>query len=140
MEETRLPQCCRTSGRGRVFRRLLGLVCAAGVVSAIAPVAGKGAAPTAPATGQSAIAALESLATLRGASGKLMAAFRTPGEPLIQLPPPGLTARYETDQGTAVASPEFEAPQRPCTGSRWRLTTHVDVRGRRARWRGTGSG
>ncbi len=113
MEETRLPQCCRTSRRGRASRRLLGLVCAAGVVSAIAPVAGKGAAPTVPTAGQSASAALESLETLRGASGKLKAAFRTPGAPLIQQPPPGLTARYETDQGAAVASPEFEAPQRP---------------------------
>ena len=111
MEDTRLPQCKRTSRRGRVSRRLAGFVCATGVLSAIAPVAGKGAAPMAP--GRSASAGLESLETLRGASGKLKAAFRTPGAPLIAEPPPGLTALYETDQGTAVASPEFEAPQRP---------------------------
>ena len=84
-----------------------------GALSAIAPAAGKGAAPTTPAAGWSASAGLEFLETLRGASGKLKAAFRTPGEPLILRPPPGLTARYEPDQGAAVASPEFEAPQRP---------------------------
>ena len=84
-----------------------------GVVSAIAPVAGKGAAPTTPAAGRSASAGVDVFASLRGASGKLMAAFRAPGEPLIPEPPPGLTARYEPDQGAAVASPEFEAPQRP---------------------------
>jgi uncharacterized protein YcbK (DUF882 family) len=51
---------------------------------------------------------------LRGASGKLKAAFRTPGEPLILRPPAGLTARYEPEGGAAVvASPEFEAPPRP---------------------------
>lgn len=111
MEHTRLPQCGRRSRRGRASRRLAGLVCATGVLSAIAPAAGKGAAPTA--AGRAASAALESLETLRGASGKLKAAFRTPGEPLIVPPPPGLTARYEPDQGAAVASPEFEAPQRP---------------------------
>ena len=89
----------------------MGFVCATGVLSAIAPVAGKGAAPTAP--GRSASAGLESLQTLRGASGRLKAAFRTPGERLIPEPPPGLTALYETDQGAAVASSEFQVPQRP---------------------------
>ncbi len=58
-------------------------------------------------------AGLESLEPLRGASGKLKAAFRTPGEPLIPEPPPGLTARYEPEQGAPVASPALEAPRRP---------------------------
>ncbi len=90
----------------------MGLVCAVGVLSAIAPVAGKGAAPTPP-PGRSTSAGLELLEPLRGASGKLKVAFRAPGEPLIPEPPPGLTARYEPEQGAPVASPEFEAPQRP---------------------------
>jgi len=76
-----------------------------GALPAIAPAAGKGAAPTTP--------GLEFLEALRGASGKLEAAFRTPGEPVILQLPPGLTARYEPNQGAAVVSPEFEAPQRP---------------------------
>ncbi len=84
-----------------------------GAPSAVAPAAGKGAATTTPAAGRPAIAGLESLETLRGASGKLKAAFRTAGEPLILRPPLGLTARYEPDHGAAVASPEFDAPQRP---------------------------
>jgi hypothetical protein len=50
---------------------------------------------------------------LRGASGKLEAVFRTPGEPLILPPPAGLAACYESDQGVAVVSPGFEAPRRP---------------------------
>jgi len=84
-----------------------------GALAAIAPAAGKGAAPTTPGAGRSVSARLEFLETLRGASGKLEAAFRTPGEPLIPGPPPGLTAHYEPDQGAAVVSPELEAPQRP---------------------------
>jgi hypothetical protein len=75
----------------------------------IAPAAVKGAAPA----GRSASAGLEFLGALRGASGKLKAAFRTPGEPLIPQPPPGLTALYEPDHGAAVSSPAFDAPQRP---------------------------
>ena len=113
MEHTRLPQGWHTSRRGRAARRWAGFVCATGVLSAVAPAAVKGAAPTTPAPGRSARAGLEVLAPLRGASGKLKAAFRTPGEPLIAEPPPGLTARYEPDKGAPVASPEFEAPQRP---------------------------
>jgi uncharacterized protein YcbK (DUF882 family) len=84
-----------------------------GPLSAIAPAAGKGTPPATLAAGRSASAGLEFLETLRGASGKLEAAFRTPGEPLILGRPAGLTAWYEPDQGTAVVSPEFEAPQRP---------------------------
>jgi len=99
----------RTSSR----RLAAGLVCAMGVLSAIAPAAGKAAAPTPLAARRSAGAGLEFLETLRGASGKLEAAFRKPGEPLILLPPAGLTARYQPDQGAAVWSPQFEAPQRP---------------------------
>ncbi len=89
------------------------LVSAIGVLSAIAPAVGKDAAPT-EAVGRPA-SGLEFLDALRGASGKLEATFRTPGEPLILRPPPGLTARYEPDQGAAVVSPEFEAPRRPGT-------------------------
>jgi len=113
VEHTRLPQGWHTSRRGRAARRWAGFVCATGVLSAVAPAAVKGAAPTTPAPGRSARAGLELLEPLRGASGKLKAAFRTPGEPLIAEPPPGLTARYEPDKGAPVASPEFEAPQRP---------------------------
>ena len=90
-----------------------GVACAIGALFAIAPVAGKGVAPTTQAAGRSTGTGLEFLEPLRGESGKLKAAFRTPGEPLIPQPPPGLTARYEPDQGAAIASPEFEAPQRP---------------------------
>ena len=75
-----------------------------------------------PAAG-SASAGLEFLETLRGASGKLEAAFRTPGEPLVRRPPRGLTARYEPEQGTAVVSPEFEAPQHPGV---YRIAVEVD--------------
>lgn len=82
-------------------------------VSAIVPANAKVTASITPAAGQSATAGLEFLETLRGASGKLKAAFRTPGEPLIPLAPPGLAARYEPDQGAAVVSAEFEAPQGP---------------------------
>ena len=116
MVHTKQPKCRRTpSRRGRGFRRLApGLVCAVGVLSPIAPAAGKAAAPSTPEAGRSTSAGLEFLDPLRGASGKLKAAFRTPGEPLIQQPPPGLVARYEPDRGTvAVVSPEFQAPQRP---------------------------
>ena len=95
-----------------------------GSLSAIAPAAGKGAAPTTPAAGRSASAGLEFLEALRGASGKLKAAFRTPGEPLIPRPPSGLTACYEPDQGVAVVSPEFEAPQRPGV---YRIAVKVDT-------------
>ena len=67
-------------------RLAVGLACALGTLSVIAPATGKGAAPTT--AGRSASGSLEFLETLRGASGKLEAAFRTPGEPLILLPPP----------------------------------------------------
>jgi hypothetical protein len=111
VEETRLPEFRRTSSRrGRAYRRLAaGLVCALGAPSAVAPAAGRDAV----AAGRAESAGVESLETLRGASGKLKAAFRTPGEPVIPNPPPGLAARYEPDHGAAVASAEFEAPQRP---------------------------
>ena len=90
----------------------MGVVCL-GALSAIAPAAGRGASPTTSATLRSPGAGLDLLETLRGASGKLRAAFRAPGERLVPRPPLGLTARYEPQQGAAVASPEFEAPQRP---------------------------
>jgi hypothetical protein len=53
------------------------------------------------------------LEPLRGASGKLEAAFRTPGEPLIPEPPPGLTVRYQPDHGAAFVSSSFVAPPQP---------------------------
>jgi len=80
-----------------------------GALAAMTPAAGKSAAPAA----GTASAGLEFLGALRGASGKLEVAFRAPGEPLILPPPPGLTARYEPDEGAAVVSAEFEAPRRP---------------------------
>ena len=102
------------SRRAATFRRFTaGLVCALGTLSAIAPASGKGAATTPSAAGRSAGAGLDLLQTLRGASGKLRAAFRTPGESLVPQAPPGLTARYEPEQGAAVESPELVAPQRP---------------------------
>jgi hypothetical protein len=106
----RRPQW-RTSRRIRGIRGLAALLSATAVF-ATAPVAGKGVAPSTPSSGRS-TTGLEFLEALRGASGKLEAAFRTPGEPLIPGPPPGHTARYEADQGAPVVSPEFEAPRRP---------------------------
>lgn len=94
-----------------------------GALPTIVPAAGKESAPTKPAAGRSASAGLEFLEPLRGASGKLTAAFRTPGEPLVRRPPVGLTARYLPDQGTAVVSPEFEAPRRPGV---YRIAVEVD--------------
>jgi uncharacterized protein YcbK (DUF882 family) len=91
----------------------VGLVCAVGALSVVAPAALRAAAPTIPAPGRSANAGLAVLVPLRGESGKLKAAFRTPGEPLVPKPPPGLTAVYEPDHGAAVASAEFDAPQQP---------------------------
>jgi hypothetical protein len=104
----------RTSSHGRILRWLAaGFACALGALSAIAPVAGKGTVPTTPVAGLSTSADLEFLEALRGASGKLKVAFRTPGEPLILPPPRELTACFAPDQGAAVTSPEFEAPQCP---------------------------
>jgi uncharacterized protein YcbK (DUF882 family) len=124
VEHRNLPQWRRTSARwGQASRRLPPvIVCAVGALSAIAPAAVSGAASTTPAVG-SASAGLEFLETLRGASGKLEAAFRTPGEPLVPRPPRGLTARYEPEHGTAVVSPEFEAPQHPGV---YRIAVDVD--------------
>ena len=64
--------------------------------------------------GRSASAGLEFLEPLRGASGKLKAAFRTPGEPLIPRAParPRRRATSRT-RARPSSSPEFEAPQRP---------------------------
>ena len=99
-----------------VPRLAAGLACTIGALSASAPAAGKAAAPTTLAGSAAASAGLEALGaldTLRGESGKLQAAFRTPGEPLILGPPGGLAAHYEPEQGAAVVSPQFEAPQDP---------------------------
>ena len=91
-------------------------------VSGIVPATAKVGASVTPAAGAiSATAGLEFLETLRGASGKLKAAFRTPGEPLIHCPPPGLTARYKPDQGAAVVSRSSRLRRiRECTRSWWR--------------------
>jgi uncharacterized protein YcbK (DUF882 family) len=90
-----------------------GLVCAV-VAFAAAPTAseGVGAAPT-PVPEEAARAGLELLDTLRGASGRLKAAFRTPGARLIPEPPTGLRVRYVPLQGAAIVSPGFEAPGLP---------------------------
>ena len=80
---------------------------------AAAPAGGTGAAPTTAAAWRPVGVRLQFLAILRGASGKLKAVFRTPGQPLIPQPPPGLAALYEPEHGAAVASREFDAPQHP---------------------------
>lgn len=79
-------------------------------LSTIAPAVGKASPPSA---GSSATPSLAFLQPLRGASGKLEAAFRPPGQPLITTPPSGLTVRYEPEQGPPVVSPVFETPLVP---------------------------
>lgn len=113
METTGLPECARAPSRRGGVRRLssAGLAFALITLSAVAPDAARGAG--APAVARSRSADLECLAALRGASGKLEAAFRAPGEPLIPQAPAGLTALYEPDQGAALAATGFETPQRP---------------------------
>lgn len=58
-------------------------------------------------------AELSFLGPLRGRSGKLRAAFRTPGEPVVEEPEEEATAHYEPESGTPSTSPEFKAPQEP---------------------------
>jgi hypothetical protein len=58
-------------------------------------------------------AAMEFLDPLRGHSGKLNAAFRTPGEPLAREGEDDLTAIFESQGGEAVTSPELTAPGNP---------------------------
>jgi Bacterial protein of unknown function (DUF882) len=79
-------------------------------LSTIVPAV-KGASSTSPAPARSANA-LAFLQPLRGASGKLEAAFRAAGQPLVPELPSGLTLRYEPDPGPAV-SLALEVPQRP---------------------------
>jgi uncharacterized protein YcbK (DUF882 family) len=51
---------------------------------------------------------------LRGQSGKLRAAFRTPGAPLGSAEPPEeAAAHFESEQGRSVVSQEFKAPTDP---------------------------
>jgi uncharacterized protein YcbK (DUF882 family) len=101
------------SRRELSHRLIAGVVCGLGVLSALAPTVGRGAAPTPPTPGLSGRAGLEALRPLRGVSGKLEAAFRTPGEPLFLEPLSGLTVHYEPDQGTVPERPGIETPQRP---------------------------
>lgn len=102
------------SRRERAFRRwAAGLICAVGSTAAIATATVRGAAPTTPAARRPAATGFEFLKPLRGASGRLKAAFRRPGDPLIVEPPPGLRARYERKEGAAIVSPTFEAPHEP---------------------------
>jgi len=63
-------------------------------------------------------AQLDFLDTLRGRSGKLQAAFRTPGATLTspkasQAPPSELSARFEDPSGAEVLSEDFTAPKDP---------------------------
>jgi uncharacterized protein YcbK (DUF882 family) len=63
-------------------------------------------------------AQLDFLDTLRGRSGKLQAAFRTPGATLTspkaaQAPPSELSARFEDPSGAEVVSEDFTAPKDP---------------------------
>jgi hypothetical protein len=63
-------------------------------------------------------AQLDFLDALRGRSGKLRAAFRTPGDTLTsekdaQSVPPELSARFEAPSGSEVVSEDFTAPKRP---------------------------
>jgi hypothetical protein len=57
----------------------------------------------------------ELLSPLRGESGKLRAAFRTPGAPLARpaAPEGEVAAHFEDETGTSVASPDFRAPEDP---------------------------
>jgi hypothetical protein len=102
----------------------MGLVCAVASLSTIAPRIVKGATSTTTTMLPSASTGRGVLQSLRGASGKLEAAFRTPGQPLISEPPLGLTVLYEPDPGPAgdatdvFGTPcgrclESAAPQRP---------------------------
>lgn len=56
---------------------------------------------------------IDFLDVLRGRSGKLKAAFRTPGEPVIDEPAEEASAHYEAEGGAAVVSPDFKAPGSP---------------------------
>jgi uncharacterized protein YcbK (DUF882 family) len=54
------------------------------------------------------------LDVLRGRSGKVRAAFKTPGEAVVTEPEEEATAHYEMENGAAAAaSPDFKAPDRP---------------------------
>jgi hypothetical protein len=91
-----------------------GLVCAVASFSTIAPAVGKAATvSTSSVASRSPTPIRGYLQPLRGASGKLEAAFRMSGQPLISEPPAGLAVRYEPQQGPAVVSPAFQAPEHP---------------------------
>src|SRR4029079_2823908 len=51
---------------------------------------------------------------LRGRSGKLKAAFKTPGEAVVDEPEEEATLHYEAETGGSDAvSPDFKAPEQP---------------------------
>jgi hypothetical protein len=50
---------------------------------------------------------------LRGRSGKLKAAFRTPGQTVVQEPAEEASAHYEGEGGKDLVSPDFKAPGSP---------------------------
>lgn len=56
---------------------------------------------------------LEFLDALRGRSGKLRAAFRSPGEVVVDEPAEEATAHYQPQSGPATTSPDFRAPEEP---------------------------
>jgi uncharacterized protein YcbK (DUF882 family) len=58
-------------------------------------------------------AALHFLDPVRGHSGKLKAAFRTPGAPLAGEAEENVTALFESKGGDSVVSPDLEAPTSP---------------------------
>jgi hypothetical protein len=53
------------------------------------------------------------LSSFRGQSGKLRAAFRAPGAPLVAPGDAEVAAHFEDEAGAIVASPGFRAPQDP---------------------------
>jgi hypothetical protein len=105
------PTPSRRGKRVRLFApALAGLLVG---FSAIAPAAGTTAANPSPGARPLASIGVELLTSLRGTSGKLLAAFRAPGEPLIQPLPPGLRVRFEPDRREAMPAPPVEDPQHP---------------------------
>ena len=68
-------------------------------------------------------AALRFLDPLRGQSGKLNAAFRTPGAPLTKDGVENVTAVFESHGGDSVTSPDLAAPANPGV---YRLAVEID--------------
>src|SRR5512147_304530 len=92
----------RTSRRTGVPTRVaVCLSCALGALLALSPRSSTGAASDAPLSPRAA-ADLPFLEGLRGASGRLVAALRAPGQPLLASPPRGLAALYVPNEGNAI--------------------------------------